>query len=95
MIPHGWRWPHAPALLQGFGDLHGFGGEVQVQLRVRNSLKPVDGAFVVRWIQILNRRTLNRRGSYWRMNVDLLERMVVFVAARLVNMKKRGFDESA
>jgi hypothetical protein len=28
------------------------------------------------------------------MNVHLLEQMVVFVAARLVNMKKRGFDES-
>ena len=94
MIPHS-RWRRqALTFSQRISDLDRFGCEVQKQFRVLNGLKPIDCAFVLCRVQILNYRTINRRRRYWRVNVHLLERMMIFIAASLVNMKKRGFNES-
>ena len=94
MIPHSRRRPRALTFSRRISDLDRFGREVNKQIRVLNGLKPIDRAFVLSRVQILNYWTIRWRRGYWRVNVHLLERMMVFIAASLVNMKKRGFDES-
>ena len=72
MIPHSRRRPQALTFSQRIGDLDRFWCKVQKQFRVLNGLKPIDGAFVLCRVQILNCRTFNRGRCYRRMNVHLL-----------------------
>ena len=94
MISHSRRRRQALTFSHRISDLDRFGCEVKHHFRVLNGLKPIHRAFVLGRVQILNYWTINGGRCHWRVNVHLLERMVVFVAARLVNMKKWGFDES-
>ena len=81
-------------LLHWFGYPDLLRREVHEQFGVLNCLKPVDGALVIGRVRGSNCRAVNRGQSCGRMNMNLLECVVVFVAAKLVNMKKGGFDES-
>ena len=89
------RWGRqALGLFKWFGYLHLCGCKGQEDLGVRDSLEPVYGALVICRVEVLNGGSVHRRQCYGRMNVHLLERMVIFIADGLVNVKKRGLDES-
>ena len=89
------RWRRqALGLFKWFGYLRLCGCKAQEDLGVRDSLEPVYCALVICRVEVLNGGSVRRTQCYGRMNVHLLACMVVFIAASLVYVKKRGLDES-